>query len=210
MNLPQPRVIDHQKLKERLGSVVRSKEGKMVNVNAQFPFNLHNQDHPEGSSSRSSRNVSGGTLPNSRAPSPSPHRPLHKSPSTASLHPDGEDVPLYLPLVAHSSASILNVRLVKSARSTQSTRGRSQRSGDLNSRPQVVDSQLAPDDEHTPRAHLPAEEHSPTHVSPLSSLSCDRHEPCIPSPQKLPVETPLYPENFDIHDAGAVARSWGD
>ncbi|KAG8214095.1 hypothetical protein J3R82DRAFT_10853 [Butyriboletus roseoflavus] len=119
---PQPRVIDHQKLKECLGSVVRSKEGKMVNVNAQFPFNLRD---PEGCSSRSSRNVSGGTLPSSRAASPSPPRPLHKSSSATSFRSDA------LPLVAHPPAPILNVRLVIFPRSTQSTRGRS---GDPNSR----------------------------------------------------------------------------
>ncbi|KDQ55600.1 hypothetical protein JAAARDRAFT_37011 [Jaapia argillacea MUCL 33604] len=36
-------VVDHQKMKDRLGVIVRSKEGKMVNVNAQIPFNLHNK-----------------------------------------------------------------------------------------------------------------------------------------------------------------------
>ena len=221
---PQPRVIDHQKLKERLGSVVRSKEGsvspsllsfpspfsnrKMVNVNAQFPFSLH----PD-SSSHSSRNVSGGTLPNSRAASPSPTRQLQKSPSTSSFRPEAEDALHYLPLVANSSAPILSIRLVKSARTTQSTRGRSQRSGDPNGRTQALDSELAPDEQYTPRARLPnpvVEEHSSTHVS-LLSLPClrDRHELCLLSPSKLP-EAPPYPEDFDIHDAGAVARSWGD
>lgn len=180
---PQPRVIDHQKLKECLGSVVRSKEGsvsplsstrsppptphrKMVNVNAQFPFNLRNQDHPEGSSSRSSRNVSGGTLASSRAASPSPRRPLHKSASTTSFRPDGEDAPPYLLPVAHPPAPILNVRLVKVARSPQSTRGRPQRSGDPSSRAQTPDPQLAADQGH---AHTP--EHAPVHVSSFVPVS---------------------------------------
>lgn len=63
-------VIDHQKLKDKLGTIVRSKEGlvtlcpqitdkliisyrKMVNVNAQIPFNLHNQNLVDPSLSRS-------------------------------------------------------------------------------------------------------------------------------------------------------------
>lgn len=102
-------MVDHQKLKERLGTVVRSKEGcvsfvstipvspaaccltmphrKMVNVNAAFPFNLHNQtlgDPP-------SRSVSGGTLDSSRRASRSPARDsLHTRYSSTSLHRDAE------------------------------------------------------------------------------------------------------------------------
>ncbi|KAG6375528.1 hypothetical protein JVT61DRAFT_3087 [Boletus reticuloceps] len=184
----QPRVVDQQKFKERLGSVVRSKEGKMVNVNAPFPFNLHDQQSQEHSSSQSSCDVSGGTLSNSRPPSPPPLRHLHKSPSTASL-PDGP------PLVVGPAASILNIRLVKSARSTHSTRGRSQRIGDSISRTPVPISQseLAPDEENTPRAQLP--------TSPLEQST---HPP---DNSETP---PCYPEDFNIHDAGAVARSWGD
>ncbi|KAH9482109.1 hypothetical protein JR316_0004204 [Psilocybe cubensis] len=39
--------IDYKKLQERLSDVVRAKEGKMVNVASQIPFNLHNQVLPE-------------------------------------------------------------------------------------------------------------------------------------------------------------------
>ncbi|KAJ7311574.1 hypothetical protein DFH08DRAFT_453960 [Mycena albidolilacea] len=40
-----PRVVftDHQKIQERLVTIVRAKERKMVNVNSQIPFNLHNR-----------------------------------------------------------------------------------------------------------------------------------------------------------------------
>jgi hypothetical protein len=133
---------------------------KMVNVNAQFPFNLHNQEH---SSSCSSRNVSGATLAGSRAASPSPPRALHTSPSTASLS-DAEDVPHYLPLVVNPSVPILNVHLVKFARSN-STRGRC---GEPNSR---TPAQLAPDED--PRSSSTVQQ-----VRPLL-LPCprDHHEP---------------------------------
>ncbi|KAI9571188.1 hypothetical protein HD554DRAFT_2169570 [Boletus coccyginus] len=150
---------------------------KMVNVNAQFPFNLHNHDN---ASSHSSRNVSGGTLPSSRAASPSPARAVHKSASSTSFRPDPDDVLHYLPLVVNHSAPILNVRLVNPARSTHSARGRPQRSADPNTR------SPAPDEEHTPRA--------PSAVD---------HLPVNPG-------TPPCPEDFNIFDAGAVARSWGD
>jgi len=126
----------------------------MVNVNAQFPFRLHDR------SAASSRNVSGGTLPSSRAPSPSPPRLLQKSPSTTSLHPDSEDAPHYLPLALNPS-TVRSVRLVKSVHPTLSTRGRSPPSPD-------------PQDQEP---HLAAETHT---------------------------------DDFSIHDAGAVARSWGD
>ncbi|KAI9508508.1 hypothetical protein F5148DRAFT_1195675 [Russula earlei] len=46
--LPRPAarhiIIDQQRMKERLGVIVRAKEGKMVNVNAPLPFNL-NSNH---------------------------------------------------------------------------------------------------------------------------------------------------------------------
>ncbi|KAJ7137802.1 hypothetical protein C8R44DRAFT_766241 [Mycena epipterygia] len=34
---------DHQRIQERLVTIVRAKERKMVNVNSQIPFNLHNR-----------------------------------------------------------------------------------------------------------------------------------------------------------------------
>jgi len=47
-------VLDHRKLQERLGHIVRTKESKMVNVASQVPFNLHNKVlPPERSYSRS-------------------------------------------------------------------------------------------------------------------------------------------------------------
>ncbi|KIM76128.1 hypothetical protein PILCRDRAFT_655315 [Piloderma croceum F 1598] len=85
--LPLPRVVDHQKMKERLGHIVRSKEGKMVNVNAQIPFNLHNQNLGGRLGPSSSRSHSGGananSNQNSRQPSPSPGPSLHMSRSSA-------------------------------------------------------------------------------------------------------------------------------
>ncbi|KAJ7161478.1 hypothetical protein C8R43DRAFT_992990 [Mycena crocata] len=45
---------DHQRIQERLVTIVRAKERKMVNVNSQIPFNLHNRViTPNASLSRS-------------------------------------------------------------------------------------------------------------------------------------------------------------
>ncbi|KAI6134643.1 hypothetical protein EV401DRAFT_2063578 [Pisolithus croceorrhizus] len=118
---PQTQAISF-KLKDRLGSVLKSKETKMVNVNAQFPFNLHNQHLDEPSPSRSSRNVSGGTYGSSRHASPSPRPSLKKSHSSISLHPDQEDLFSSQVLAANGNhlPAILNVRLVRTERPTGS------------------------------------------------------------------------------------------
>ncbi|KAF8883082.1 hypothetical protein CPB84DRAFT_194434 [Gymnopilus junonius] len=87
-----------QKLKERLSSIVRSKEGKMVNVNSRLPFNLHNQKHsvsidPSNSQSSSSRSVSTSTTH---------HRPSHTlSPSPLSV------TPIQGPIHAHVGAPLI-------------------------------------------------------------------------------------------------------
>ncbi|KAF8149345.1 hypothetical protein B0H34DRAFT_182472 [Crassisporium funariophilum] len=79
---PNAFVIDQQKLKERMGSIVRSKEGcvatfsviyrysvfhllrKMVNVNSRLPFNLHNKKLSVTiDPSSSSRSASSSTHP---------------------------------------------------------------------------------------------------------------------------------------------------
>ncbi|KAI0058704.1 hypothetical protein BV25DRAFT_1919026 [Artomyces pyxidatus] len=54
-------VVDQQRMKERLAVIVRSKESKMVNLNAALPFNLHNKTihgRIDPSSSRSGRRPS--------------------------------------------------------------------------------------------------------------------------------------------------------
>ncbi|TFK33257.1 hypothetical protein BDQ12DRAFT_727892 [Crucibulum laeve] len=50
--------IDQRKLQERLGMIVRAKEGKMVNVGSQIPFNLHNRPLPPDSLHSISRSTS--------------------------------------------------------------------------------------------------------------------------------------------------------
>jgi len=55
---------DHRQFKERMGLIVRAKEGKMVNVASHIPFNLHNTVLPPSRSYGSvSRSTSGSLDP---------------------------------------------------------------------------------------------------------------------------------------------------
>ncbi|GLB44962.1 hypothetical protein LshimejAT787_1900400 [Lyophyllum shimeji] len=82
--------FDHVIFKERLGSIVRSKEGKMVNVTSPLPFNLHNKPralidimtHGQGSyMSSSSRSASASTFHESQSPHHERHpHPHHRPP----------------------------------------------------------------------------------------------------------------------------------
>ncbi|KAL7281374.1 hypothetical protein ACG7TL_004684 [Trametes sanguinea] len=139
---PPPRTytVDHERMRERLGTIVRSKEGKMVNVNQPLPFNLHGQGrspyaHPTGSSSTNTTpprasssaaqtnvtadsSAAAAPTQNPRLPSYSPSRDpspsIQTSRSTSSLHPGDAS---YLPPEADPDAGIrrpiLNVRLVR-------------------------------------------------------------------------------------------------
>ncbi|TFK53808.1 hypothetical protein OE88DRAFT_1284104 [Heliocybe sulcata] len=79
---PHVVVVDPQKMKERLGTIVRSKEGKMVNVHSPAPFNVQNRAAlPNGQSS---------TSRSTRYPSPQPS--LQTSRSTTSLQHDAAAV----------------------------------------------------------------------------------------------------------------------
>ncbi|KAI1794239.1 hypothetical protein LXA43DRAFT_1072826 [Ganoderma leucocontextum] len=84
--------VDHQKMKERLGYIVRSKEGKMVNVNQPLPFNLHNRR----SYGRQDRSVSANTTPPRPTSSASQTNPSPDSPS-ASGYPTQPNIPSYTP-----------------------------------------------------------------------------------------------------------------
>ncbi|KAJ6502036.1 hypothetical protein C8R45DRAFT_975157 [Mycena sanguinolenta] len=131
---PSPPTVvfaDHQRIQERLVTIVRAKERKMVNVNSQIPFNLHNRPiTPNPSLSRSvSLSTGQRDAPNAlsstfdaREPLTvqlrSPPSPLHSErnasqPNSRSIsrtrnnHSDG-DLP----------NPILNVRLVNATRSS--------------------------------------------------------------------------------------------
>ncbi|KAI0319116.1 hypothetical protein OF83DRAFT_1170515 [Amylostereum chailletii] len=77
--LPRHVIVDQERMKERLSVIVRAKEGKMVNLHAPLPFNLHNKalhDHLDPSSSRSDP---------MRRPSPQPSVDADTDQSTSSI-----------------------------------------------------------------------------------------------------------------------------
>ncbi|KAJ6521706.1 hypothetical protein B0H19DRAFT_1277635 [Mycena capillaripes] len=88
--LPEAIAVDHQKLHDRMGTIVRSKEGKMVNVGARTPFTLQSAPAESASAPPSSP-----TTPTSSANPPLPgtlvgRRPpvLTMTPARARLHAD--------------------------------------------------------------------------------------------------------------------------
>ncbi|KAF8193927.1 hypothetical protein K438DRAFT_827642 [Mycena galopus ATCC 62051] len=60
-------VVDHQKLSDRLGTIVRAKEGKMVSVSARTPFTLRDAE-PVSSVSASNPDIGGSRVNISRRP----------------------------------------------------------------------------------------------------------------------------------------------
>jgi len=127
----QPRVVvvDHQKLKDRLGNIVRSKEGKMVNVSAQIPFNLHNQTlnprfHP--STSRSASLSTTSAYPTHNDHISNAHRPGLSTPPSRRSSPS-RSVPM-----THSAApSISQPRRHSGSRSSSAQRGAPSQGGEL-------------------------------------------------------------------------------
>ncbi|EIN11176.1 hypothetical protein PUNSTDRAFT_124657 [Punctularia strigosozonata HHB-11173 SS5] len=98
---------DHQKLKERLDSIVRAKGGKMVRVNAHAPFRLRPSDPLADTLDPSS----------SRSPLPSP------SPSTLSLSAVDSSLASLPPPPEHRPP-LLNARLVEPESVLTFSRGR--------------------------------------------------------------------------------------
>jgi len=120
---------------------------KMVNVNAQIPFNLHNQNIGQRlgpSSSRSARSHS-NTHPsnqNSRQPSPSPAPSLSMSRSSSSLQHPGDIASSHFSLRDESKKPLLNVRLVRGVgtrrASSSRVRGRLGRFGEESGREMYI------------------------------------------------------------------------
>ena len=126
-------------------------QSKMVNVNAQLPFNLHNQkldQRLDPSSSRSARSHSGGahvnySNQNSRRPSPSPAPSIQLSRSSASLPHPGDVASSKISLDIEPRKPPLNVRLVRSIEkrraSSSRARGRLGRFGEESGRVVCID-----------------------------------------------------------------------
>ncbi|OAX41137.1 hypothetical protein K503DRAFT_864092 [Rhizopogon vinicolor AM-OR11-026] len=207
---PQPRSVDQQKLKERLGTVVRSKEGKMVNVNLSFPFNLHNQSLGEPPS----RSASGGTLDSSR---PSRHNSLSRT--SLPRYPEGpasHSVDAGDGGVDHQKP-ILNVRLVSTTVSDGASRavngisrGRPGRRIEHGRVVVVGVDYVSHPDEDENNANEENEEQTPRLQTHLSVEEPDNSSDTDPSESSNDRIAPPHNEDFTIRDAGAISRSWGD
>jgi len=226
---PLPRVIDHQRMKERLGNIVRSKEDKMVNVNAQIPFNLHNQNlgqRLDPSSSRSARSRSGGanadySSENSRRPSPSPAPSLQISRSSTSLHP-GDVASAHFSVDHEPRKPLLNVRLVrgvgKQRASGSGARGRLGRFGDDSAREVYVgDGSGSSQQEVTHEyEHHDGQDDAEDVVTPRPPDQIPRwatlQEASVETPADALAPKPPSPRapEFKFQEAGVISRSWGD
>ncbi|KZT30793.1 hypothetical protein NEOLEDRAFT_1186977 [Neolentinus lepideus HHB14362 ss-1] len=216
---PHVVVVDPQKMKERLQTIVRSKEGKMVNVHLSAPFNVHNRVLPNGQSS---------TSRSTRYPSPQPS--LQTSRSTTSLQQDGA--------MAHEAGageeengyvrSTLNVRLVKTAgpvnRSRPGSRSRLGRSGEERRAENGSGGDAGNENENGGEGGEVAAESGPESgqegenagVRVCGSRSSDTCiSPCDDSKGPTPTQpqrkqTSSIQRGFKIQITSALSRSWGD
>ncbi|KAJ7469447.1 hypothetical protein FB451DRAFT_354427 [Mycena latifolia] len=79
--------VDTQKLNERLGTIVRAKEGKMVNVSARAPFVMHRAPSVSSASAPPSPTAPGVEVASAPAPRTSRRPPvLTMTPARASLY----------------------------------------------------------------------------------------------------------------------------
>ncbi|KAG2132595.1 hypothetical protein BD769DRAFT_547496 [Suillus cothurnatus] len=192
---------------------------KMVNVNAAFPFNLHNQslgDPP-------SRSVSGGTLDSSRQASRSPTRhSLHTRYSSTSLQRDAEGSAFRSNDAVEGRGDpykpILNVRLVSTPASNSAnrtingiSRGRPGR-GIEHGRVMVVSADhISHPDEDEEHGNMAENNDALTPRSQTCTSEGDADNSSDSDPSKPSSDASvMHTEDFTIRDAGAISRSWGD
>jgi len=214
-------VIDHRKLKERMSSIVRSKEGKMVNVNARLPFNLHNKKlsatidaSSSGSRSGSSNRLSPLSQPSRSherikghigAPlEPVSHRPLSRDSST----PDSRE-PSVHESVSSSRTPILNARLVKTlpagTAGIAARRGRARRKGGEST---SIGSATGIREESVPvNIGLPSSDGTVADNTPRAKDFCLGSAETI---EPMVSVSPASTVDFIIQDTGPLTVTWGD
>ncbi|KAF8965640.1 hypothetical protein BDZ97DRAFT_1918190 [Flammula alnicola] len=230
-SLPNAFVVDHQKLKERMGHIVRSKEGKMVNVNSRLPFNLHNKKlsvtiEPSSSSRSASSSTNNRPSLNFSPLSSTPHTHAQVqahvgAPLTSVQHPDvsrSSSVASRETSTHDSDKSIrspiLNVRLVRGLPSGHSgaasaRRGRAKRKGgDSSTNGSVVPSPV----EQQPVQETPVEE-GPGSLDSTVDDGTPRVQTIQPSgilPNPTLSISPASTVAFKLQDTGPLTVSWGD
>ncbi|OCH86983.1 hypothetical protein OBBRIDRAFT_827987 [Obba rivulosa] len=228
---------DPHELRERMGSIVRAKEGKMVNVNAQLPFNMHidaphSQLHNHSgrhfsvsqddlvpgmsavvaeSDSNSKRSAAGVlSYPVSRDLSPS-----HTSPSSSSLHPgDASYLPPEIP-AGEQPRPHFNMRIVPSA--TEFTggpgtlfRGRSSTTRRLSHSVAEDRPTLTPTSVDLSHKRNVASNVARGTVSGAHAVPSGESTQNLLSGTNNPCNELSYTPEFRIQDVGKISQSWGD
>ncbi|KAF8578037.1 hypothetical protein K439DRAFT_1639237 [Ramaria rubella] len=186
---------DRQKVKERLGNIVRSKESKMVNVTDHLPFNLQNRDAPVASTSRL------------RTESPSPHPSVGTAETTtsrsgSSLRPRGGRF-------GPPKEPALSVRLIRGRDGNyrgSTSRGRLGRFGEERGVEWTREGEDngSGNPEGVPRLHVSDPDAAPPEIVPLQDV--DRE---IILALSVGIGRQLR-DGWKIEDTGSISRGWGD
>ncbi|KAN0130277.1 hypothetical protein V8E53_011900 [Lactarius tabidus] len=188
-------IVDQQRMKERLGVIVRAKEGKMVNVNAPLPFNLNNntahRPHPPHTQQPPHQQQMRLDRFRARAGSPQPsfdaERQSVLSSASASASPSHETYE------ETARRPVLNVRIVRPgsalARGRPITRDTAQ-SSELQQQREEGDSPA--------EGAVAREEQDGTAAT--GAIPCDGAQAAARRPT-----TP-----FTIQNVGSLSQSWGD
>ncbi|KAJ7898570.1 hypothetical protein B0H14DRAFT_173960 [Mycena olivaceomarginata] len=189
--------VDRQKLHDRMGIIVRSKEGKMVNVNLRTPFILGSAPASPPSTGRSS-------------PLPSPLPPASSESASTSSHatvPNGTRTPI--PQILTMTPARMRLRADSRYSSPSGSRSSSLRRPDTADRsPTVAQFQLRPT---TPL------ERPPPRVPNPSSEGIGEREVELESPASqlgeavaIAVGSPVRRDEASGDAGDGIAFSWGD
>jgi hypothetical protein len=213
-------VIDHRRLKERMSSIVRSKEGKMVNINARLPFNLHNKKlsatidaSSSGSRSRSSHRPSLNSSPLSPPLRSHEHiqgyvvAPLDHI-SHLDSTPGSRENSVHESEVSSTRTPILNVRLVKNLPAgLAARRGRPRRKGGEST---SIGSGSGIQEESVPaNIGLPCSDGTVADNTPRAEDFCLRAAETV-EPKPMVSVSPASTVDFIIQDTGPLTVTWGD
>ncbi|TFK44032.1 hypothetical protein BDQ12DRAFT_672274 [Crucibulum laeve] len=231
--LPNVVVVDQQKFNERLNTIVRSKEGKMVNVNARLPFNLHNK-FLSGTldPSLSSRSASTSTRPSpSLSPlSSTPHThtqiqahvgaPLNVVPQVPTQTRESSLASREADMDVYTRNPILNVRLVRGSAvlsGTSTRRGRARmKAGEEETVHSAGSAEALP---HPPTLDLTPvslEEvvlgNTDEEATPRATISYKEGFTAEGASAPRPIMSISPPSALELKlkDAGPISVSWGD
>ncbi|KAJ6630480.1 hypothetical protein B0H10DRAFT_1984688 [Mycena sp. CBHHK59/15] len=192
--LPDAIVVDHQKLNDKLGTIVRSKEGKMVNVSSRAPFTLHSASTPVSPTSLTFPAPGSSATPTSPAP-----RVVTVLPSRR---------PPILTMTPARSQASLNLYADSRYSSPSASRSSSRRRPEP-ATPAACPTSAAPSD--LSRGKGSANEWFAESESELSAdAGSSELEPPPPPAPGVAIMSPAALPAAEPGNANAIAFSWGD